>query len=223
MRHRHAVSCYARRKYAVKHVNAVHDAFEEIIGRADAHQIAWLVFGQKMHGESEHLVHEFLRLADAQTSDGIAGKIKLCEIGHALFAQILIHAALHDAEEPLTLARHRILAALGPARRALRRSLRIFVVGGIRHALVERHDDVRAERHLHLHRNFGRKEFLRAVDMRAEGHAVFGDLSQVAETEYLETAAVRQDCAVPVHEAMKSARLSHELHARAQKKVIRIG
>ena len=59
--------------------------------------------------------------------------------------------------------------------------------------------------------------------MRAEGHAVFGDLSQVAETEYLEAAAVRQDCAVPVHEAMQSARLTHELHARAQKKVIRIG
>ena len=96
------------------------------------------------------------------------------------------------------------------------------MVGRIRNALVKRHDDIRAERALHLHRHLGREEFLRPVNMRAERRPLLGDLAQVAEAEHLKSSAVREDRTVPVHEAMQSARLTHKLHSGAQEEMIGI-
>ena len=96
------------------------------------------------------------------------------------------------------------------------------MIGGIRNALVERHDDVRAECALHLHRHLGREEFLRPVNMRAKRRPLLGDLAQIAEAEHLKSSAVREDRTVPVHEVMQSARLPHELHSGTQEEMIGI-
>ena len=59
--------------------------------------------------------------------------------------------------------------------------------------------------------------------MRAEGHALFGNLSQPRQRKHLEPAAVGQHRAIPMHEFMQSARLAHELLAGTQMQVIRVG
>jgi hypothetical protein len=43
--------------------------------------------------------HFLLRLADAHTTDRITRQIERCQRLQRLFAQGLVHAALHDAEE----------------------------------------------------------------------------------------------------------------------------
>ena len=221
--HRHAVARHARREYAVKHVDAVPYPREEVVGCSDAHEVARFLLGQKLCRIGEDLLHQLMRLADTQPADGIARQIELRYGGGMPCAQVAVHPALHDAEKPLPLrARHRIAAADEPALCALRRGLRIVMIGGIRNALVERHDDIRAERALHLHRHLGREEFLRPVNMRAKRRPLLGDLTQIAEAEHLKSSAVREDRTVPVHEAMQSARLPHEFHSGAQEEMVGI-
>ena len=221
--HRHAIAGDARRIDAVKHVDAARDTLDEVVGRADAHEIARLVFRQERRRVFEHFIHEFGRLADGQAADCIARQVHVHELCRVPFAQILVHAALHDAKQALIRGRHDCLAPLGPALRALRRGFGIVVIGRIRHALVKCHDDVGAKAHLRLHRDFGRQELFRTVDMRAERHAFLGDFAQVAKAEDLESAAVRQDCAIPMHELVQAAGLLDEVHARPQEKMVRIG
>ena len=52
-------------------------------------------------------------------------------------------------------------------------------VGGILGALVEGHADVGAESDLHVHGVLGSEEVAAAVEMRAEAHALVGDLAQL--------------------------------------------
>ena len=47
----------------------------------------------------EHPNHVFLTLTNRKPADGISVELNLLEILQALAAQILKHAALHDAEE----------------------------------------------------------------------------------------------------------------------------
>ena len=44
--HRHAIAGNARRIDAVEHIDAAHDAFDEMVRRADAHEITRLVLRQ---------------------------------------------------------------------------------------------------------------------------------------------------------------------------------
>ena len=219
-RHGHAVACDARRVDAVEHIDAALHALDEAVRRANAHEVARLVLRQKRRRVLEHLVHELLRLADREAAYRVARQVHRRRLAGAPLAQVFVHTALHDAEEALVRGRHRLLATLEPADRALRRLLRVVVVGRIRHTFIERHDDVRAECHLDLHRDFRREELLRAVDVRAERHALLCDLAQIAEAEDLKPAAVRQDRAVPVHELVQAAGLADEIHARPQEEVV---
>ena len=89
-----------------------------------------------------------------------------------------------------------------------------------RHHVVELHDHVGAQVPLDLHHALGREHAARAVEVTAELHAVLGDRAQVLEREHLEAARVREDRAVPRHEAVQSAQLAHEIVARAQVQVV---
>ena len=98
-----------------------------------------------------------------------------------------------------------------------------FVAGRILQALVERHHDVAAERELHIHGGFGREQVRVAVQVRAEQHAFFCDLAQVAQAENLEAARIGEDRARPGHEAVQAAELADQLMAGPQKQVIGVG
>ena len=222
-RHRHAVARNARRENAVEHIDPVPYPREEVVRRADPHEIAWLVGGKQPHRIGEDLLHQLVRLTDTQASDGIARQIQRRHLGGVPCTQVAVHTALHNAKKALSLCiRHCVTAAQEPPLRALRGCLGIGVVGRIRNTLVERHDNIRAETLLYLHRYLGRQKLLRAVDVRAECRPLLRDLAEIAKTEHLKAAAVREDCAVPVHEPMQPARLAHELHAGAEKEMIGI-
>ena len=115
-----------------------------------------------------------------------------------------------------------VQAALGPAARPLRRMEGVVVVRRVRDALVEGHGDIRIKGHLHVHRYFRRQEFLRAVQMRAEGYAFFRNLAHLPQAEYLKSAAVRQDSLLPVHKLVQAAGFLDQVFAGPQEQVIRI-
>ena len=133
-----------------------------------------------------------------------------------------MHAALDDAEQ----ARHRPARHPRPARlRADQRSDSSMDSRAcrfrrrIRRALVEHHRDVRAERALDLHRALGIEEDLRAVDRRAEAHALLRQLAHRREAEDLVAAGVGQDRPLPVHHAVQAAVRAHDFRAGPQHQV----
>ncbi len=66
----------------------------------------------------------------------------------------------------------------------------------------------------------GRQVVLAAVDVRAEGHAVVGQLAQVGQRHHLEAAGIGQDRPGPVHEPVQPAQPLDPLRARPQHQVI---
>jgi hypothetical protein len=133
-----------------------------------------------------------------------------------------MHAALDDAKEiagRFAVAVVVRMAARGPAHRSFHGLARLLLGGGPRRAVVEGHRNVGAERALHVHRVFGRQRDFAAVDGRAEAHAFLRDLAQRRQAEYLETAGIRQDRPLPVHEAMQPAVRADHLHPRTQHQV----
>ena len=90
------------------------------------------------------------------------------------------------------------------------------MIGGIFDAFVENHGDVRAERLLNLDRFFRRKKMLGAVQVRAENHAVIGDLAQIGEAEHLEAARIGENRSRPGHESVQPAKLANPFVAWPQ-------
>ena len=221
-----AVAGVSRRHDAVEHVDAGADAVDQVFRRADAHQVARLVGRQAVRRVRDDALHLGLRLADADTTDRIAGQAELGQGRHRFLAQGLEHAALDDAEQRVRVlqARELVARAARPAQAHLHRGAhRVFagdpafdLVGG---ALVELHHDVAVEYPLDLHAHLGCEEQLVAVDRRGEGDALLAHLRIGAERPDLKAAAVGEDGARPGLEAMQAAEPAQDVEARAQPEV----
>ena len=74
-REHRAIACVARGHDAVKHVNTLRHAFDQIFGSTHAHEVAWLVGGQTVRCVRHDLQHLFFGLAHAHTANGITWKI----------------------------------------------------------------------------------------------------------------------------------------------------
>ena len=98
-----AVARQASREDAIKHVDAAGDQLEQLRWRAEAHRVARLVVRQKRLAPFHRLHHFRFRLAYAHPADCIAIETDLNRRLRARPAQIFESAALHDAEEELTL------------------------------------------------------------------------------------------------------------------------
>ena len=123
----HAVAAVAGRHHAVEHVDAARDRFQQIMRRADAHQIARAVRRQRRRRLLDDFEHDVLRLADRQPADGVAVEADIDQLARALLAQADVVAALHDAEQGVALARPALegaLRALAPAQRQFHRARR---------------------------------------------------------------------------------------------------
>ncbi len=151
-----AVAAVAGRHDAVEHVDAAGDRREQVVGRADAHEVMRLVVGQVRHDLLDHGQHHRLRLADGEAADGIAGK--------SMAARALALATRRSGwSPPWTMpnsarpraALRRAARALRPAQRQLHRLVDGGALVGQRHAFVELHLDVGAEEALDLHRALG--------------------------------------------------------------------
>jgi len=86
---------------AIHHVDTEAGVLLDFVGIADAHDVARLVFGQERQNFRDHFEGELARLANAETTDGVAVEIHFDEALGALAAKIAIHAALNDGEEGL--------------------------------------------------------------------------------------------------------------------------
>ena len=166
-----AVARVAGGHHAIEHVDAGGDTVEQVLGCSDAHQVARLVRGHLRRDMLQHAQHLGLRLADAQAADRIAGQFERSEPSERLIAQMLVHAALHDAEQRVRIfaALELVATALRPAQAQLHRHARFVfsrqvTLRFVRRAFVELHHDVAVEQPLDLHAQLGREEQLVAVD-----------------------------------------------------------
>src|SRR5207248_11063226 len=87
-----------RRHDAIEHVDAARRRFENVLGRADPHEIArpavWQV-GQRM---LDRLEHELLAFAHRKSADRIALEADPDELLSRLAPEAAIDPALHDAK-----------------------------------------------------------------------------------------------------------------------------
>ncbi len=217
-----AVAGVARGQDAVEHVHARVDAFDDVQRRAHAHEIAGLFGRQYGSRMVQHLHHDVLAFAYGKPADGIALEVEIDELARGLRAQILEHAALHDAEQqvsrrPLGIG---VTAAFGPAGGHGQRSGGVGVIRPGGHALVKHHHNVRIQVALDAHHLFRREQVLRAVEVGTEGDPFLLDGPQGGKAEDLKAAAVREDGLVPRVEAVQAAAPRHEFVAGPQVQVI---
>ncbi len=101
---------------------------------------------------------------------------------------------------------------------------RLLVVGPVTGlgALVQDHDDVRAQLLLGADHHLRGKEVPRPIDVRAELYTLVADLAILGQAEHLKPTRVGEDRTVPAHEAVKATHLCHQLSSRAQVEVIGI-
>jgi len=228
-----AVAGGAGGQHAVHHVHAHAGVLLNLVGVADAHDVARLVLGQQRQDLGDHLQGQVAGLADAEAADGVAVKIHFNETLGALAAEVAVHAALHDTEEGLRAAAQLIVPrdfmpmgaeaiqrALCPGHGQPQAFLGSSPVGGVFGALVEGHGDVGAKGDLHVHGVLGGEEVAAAVQVRAETDALVGDLAELAEREDLKAAGIREQGARPTDEFVQAAHAADGLVAGAQVEVI---
>ena len=179
----------------------------------------------------DHLVHLLLGLPHCQAADGIAAAVVVIQTQcmlHGLLPELRIDAALDDRKHRLavTVKRLRLVEmlceALQPALGKPEGFLRIGIIRVARTALVEGHHDVGADDALGVDVVLRSEGMAGTVDVRREGAAVRRQLADGAEGEYLETAAVGEDRAVPSLEAVQAAGLPEDAEPGAQIEVISI-
>ena len=144
-----------------------------------------------------------------------------------LAAECDVDASLHDGKQglgPLAVEGvERGTAAGQPADATFARVARGGGVTPARDHVVELHHDVAAQVPLDLHDRFGGEAPARAVEVALEVHAVLVHRAQRSEREDLEATGVGEDGAVPLHEAVETAQLPHQLVARPQVQVVGVG
>ena len=62
----------SRGHHTIKHIHPARDAFNQVLRRAHAHQVAWMRGGHEGRNSLHHLIHDVLFLTDAQTTNGVA-------------------------------------------------------------------------------------------------------------------------------------------------------
>src|SRR5919112_1203315 len=218
-----AVAAGPGRHDAVEHVDAAPDRLDDVVGRADSHEVARLVARQMRLRRLDHPQHDVLRLPDGEAADRVTLEVERHELARALDAQALDGAPLNDAEQrPPRLLTEGDAAALGPPQAQTHRLLYEVVGGRQPHALVKLHLDVGAEQALDLDRPFRGEHMRRAVDVRLEGDPALVELAQGRERHDLEAARVRQDRERPVHERVQAPEPRDALGSRAQHEVVSV-
>jgi len=88
-------------KDTVHHVDAHAGVLLDLVGVADSHDVAGLVFGQERENFGDDFESELARFADAEAADGVAVEVHCSELLGALAAKVAIHAALDDTKKAL--------------------------------------------------------------------------------------------------------------------------
>ena len=208
---------------AVEHVHPERDRRHQILGVADPHQIAWPIFGEEVGGEVDGRDHGLFGFPHREPADRVAGEIELDRLQRALFPDRQVGSSLRDAKERLVLAFFRPQRAFQPAQGTRGRGLEVVRARGIRRAFVEGHDDVGAEKLLHLDALFRGESDQGSVEVVAKRDPRFADLPPVTEAHHLKTPGVGEPGAVPGGKAVQPSEPFHQLGAGAQQEVVGVG
>jgi hypothetical protein len=210
------------RQHAIEHVHPPRHALDQILRRADPHQVAGLVSREDPIDEFQHAVHLLLGLAHAQAADGIAIEPQIGQKAGRLLPQVEERPTLDDAKEGLVGAIPGRPASFGPGVGAGQCPDVVFMVEGFG-TLVEAGDDVSAQVLLDGDDLFRREAVLGAIDVGAEGDAIGVDLAPLGQAKDLVAAGIGEDGAIPAHKPVQAAQAGDALVARAQVEVIRVG
>ncbi len=214
----------ARRQHAIEHVDPQCHGADHIGRQPRSHQIARRSGGQVGQGGAQRLQHHLLALADGEAADGVAVETDGRQRLGRFLAQIGIHTALDNAEQPVPRPRREgVLGARGPGHGEPHGDRRLVLGCREGGAFVQHHGDVGIQLTLDLDRALRGQVVHGAVDVRAEGDARFRDLAQFRQRHYLEAAGIGQDRTGPIHEAMQAAQSLDHLRSRAQHQVIGVG
>ena len=195
-------------------------AVEQVRRRAHAHQIVRPPRRWQMRRDGrQYRLHFGLRLAHREAADGVAVEAHVHQRGQALAAQVVMHAALDDAEQEARVIAVAHPPAPGPGHRPAHGGGRLVASGRIRGTFVEGHHRVRADVVLYLDRALRRQLDAAAVEGRAEHHAGVRHPPPLAQAEHLVAAGIREDRAVPAHEAVQAAEGRQRRIARPLKQV----
>src|SRR5437764_12350223 len=91
----------SRGQHAIHHIEAEAGVLDDLFRSSDSHQITRLVGGKILQRGFDHLAGERTGLADAETSDSVAGEADVDGAESRFAAQFEIHTALDDAKERL--------------------------------------------------------------------------------------------------------------------------
>ena len=160
-----------------------------------------------------HLLRGF---AHADAPDGNARQPHRGHHPGRFLAQVGVAAALNDAKQGLVALVVGGDAALQPTVGSPAGSGHIGFAGRIGGALVKGHGHIGPQGHLDLHGALGSQLDASPIPGGSEDDAVVVDGVDVAQAEHLESARVGQQGAVPAHETMQPARISHDLLAGLQ-------
>ncbi len=94
-----AVAAVASGQDAVEHVDAALDGFKDVLGVADAHEVAGFFLGEERRGVSDGFDHAGVTFADGEAAEGVAGEIECGEEACGGGAGVEVGASLDDAEE----------------------------------------------------------------------------------------------------------------------------
>ena len=113
-------------QHAIEHVDPALDGADDVVGLADAHQVAGLGGVELARREIEHAEHRFLALAHCQAAHRIAIEPHVEQRIRRGLAQPLVERALLDAEDRIVRGmvlggEEGVAAALRPAHRSLHR------------------------------------------------------------------------------------------------------
>src|SRR6185437_10263016 len=93
---------HARRGDAIEQVDASPNAFDEVFGESDSHEIARPVAGDRRIGHLEHRVHVGLGLANREAPDTESCPVReLRDSLDRLATQVWMNSALHDRKQRL--------------------------------------------------------------------------------------------------------------------------
>ena len=101
IRKKHGIPAIAGRHDAVEHVDTTFNSFKNVLRRADAHQVARLVFWQDFVYHLNHVVHDLSRFAYGQSTNGIAVSSLVGHILGGFLSQVFKGAALNNGEQRL--------------------------------------------------------------------------------------------------------------------------
>ena len=202
------------------------DRLDQILRHADAHQIARLVGREQRRGVLDHLEHDVLaaRRPQARRSHSRGSR---CRSAPSRSRRATLHrrrpARCRTAHGPA--ARSRMRACSAPPRRAtaaLRARSRRRGAGSLMHSSSCMEMSAPSSDWISMARS-GVSSTIVAVDVRAKGDAVVGDLAQLRQRHDLEAAGVGQDRPRPVHELVQPAERGDALRAGPQHQVIGVG